>query len=63
MLIDQGVSFGLTSAPRATTHALRRMGAGGNGGTIVNGRHLHHDDVGRAMLTAVGAVAVDEDVP
>jgi hypothetical protein len=38
------------------THRLRRRG--GAGGLVFRGRHLHHYNLGIAMLTAVGGVAV-----
>ncbi|HEX3786068.1 MAG TPA: hypothetical protein VHX38_41000 [Pseudonocardiaceae bacterium] len=48
-------TFGVT---RAITYTLHREGAGGSGGIVIKGRHIHHYNFGIALLIAVGAVAV-----
>ena len=48
-------TFGVT---RAITYTLHREGAGGSGGIVIGGRHIHHYNFGIALLMAVGAVAV-----
>lgn len=48
-------TFGVT---RAITYTLHREGAGGSGGIVIRGRHIHHYNFGIALLMAVGAVAV-----
>jgi hypothetical protein len=50
--------FGIT---RAITYTLHRDGAGGAGGIVIAGRHIHHYNFGIALLAAVGAVAVRGD--
>ena len=50
--------FGVT---RAITYTLHRKGAGGSGGIVIRGRHIHHYNFGIAALIAVGAVAVRGD--
>lgn len=52
------VTFAVT---RAITYSLHREGAGGSGGIVVAGRHLHHFNLGIALLAGVGAVAVRGD--
>jgi len=47
------VTFGVT---RAVTHLLRRMSGGG--GMSAGGRHLHHYNLGIALLGGVGGVAL-----
>jgi hypothetical protein len=51
-------TFGIT---RAITYTLHREGAGGSGGIVVGGRHIHHYNFGIALLAAVGAIAVRGD--
>ena len=51
-------TFGVT---RAITYTLHRDGAGGSGGIVIKGRHIHHYNFGIALLIAVGAVAVRGD--
>lgn len=46
---------------RSITYSLRRAGAGGSGGIIIGGRHIHHYNFGIALLAAVGAIAVRGD--
>jgi hypothetical protein len=48
-------TFGVT---RAITYTLHRDGAGGSGGIVIDGRHIHHYNFGIALLMAVGAIAV-----
>ncbi len=57
-----GATFGTT---RAITHVLRRRNAisGGSGGIVIAGRHLHHYNLGIALLTAVGGIAVHGEEP
>ena len=50
-----GVTFGLT---RALTHWLRRGHGPAGGGMVIHGRHLHHYNIGIALLATVGAIAV-----
>lgn len=52
-----GVTFGVA---RATTHLLRRRDrvSGGAGGIMLHGRHLHHYNLGIALLVGVGGIAV-----
>jgi hypothetical protein len=46
---------------RTITYALHRAGAGGSGGIVIAGRHIHHYNFGIALLVAVGGVAVRGD--
>ncbi len=65
-LLLSWTAFGLTfGAVRAITHLLRWRGktSGGAGGLVVRGRHLHHYNLGIALLTAVGGVAVHGEAP
>ena len=57
-----GATFGTA---RAITHVLRRRNAisGGSGGIVIAGRHLHHYNLGIALLTAVGGIAVHGEEP
>jgi len=50
-----GVTFGLT---HALTHWLRREHGPAGGGMVIHGRHLHHYNIGIALLATVGAIAV-----
>lgn len=52
-----GVTFGTV---RAITHLLRWRNSttGGSGGLVIGGRHLHHYNLGIALLAAVGGVGV-----
>jgi len=57
-----GATFGTA---RAITHVLRRRdsGSGGSGGLVIAGRHLHHYNLGIALLTGVGGIAVHGQAP
>lgn len=59
-LLLSWAAFGLTfGAVRLVTHTLRRVqGSGGSGGIEIDGRHLHHYNLGILVLASVGAVAV-----
>lgn len=50
-----GVTFGLT---RAITLWLRGGHGPPGGGIVIRGRHIHHYNLGIALLTLVGAVAL-----
>ena len=56
-LLLSWTAFGATfGAVRVITHRLRRRG--GAGGLVIRGRHLHHYNLGIAMLSVVGAIGV-----
>jgi hypothetical protein len=50
-----GMTFGLT---RALTLWLRGGHGPAGGGIVIRGRHIHHYNLGIALLTLVGAVAL-----
>jgi hypothetical protein len=50
-----GVTFGLT---RALTLWLRGGHGPAGGGIVIRGRHIHHYNLGIALLTVVGAAAL-----
>jgi hypothetical protein len=56
-LLVAWAAFGATfGTARLITHRLHR--AGGPGGIVIRGRHVHHYNFGIALLAAVGAIAV-----
>ncbi|HEX3788281.1 MAG TPA: hypothetical protein VHW44_10500 [Pseudonocardiaceae bacterium] len=61
VLVAWGAFTGTFGVTRAITFSLHRAGAGGSGGIVIAGRHIHHYNFGIALLAAVGAVAVRGD--
>jgi len=60
-LMYSWAAFGATfGSVRAITHLLRwrDSSSGGAGGLVIRGQHLHHYNLGIAMLMAVGGIAV-----
>jgi len=50
-----GTTFGIT---RAITYWLHGGAAPSAGGIVIGGRHIHHYNLGIALLAAVGAIAL-----
>ncbi len=60
-LLYSWAAFGATfGSVRTITHLLRwrDSSSGGSGGLVIKGQHLHHYNLGIAMLMAVGGIAV-----
>lgn len=65
-LMYSWAAFGATfGSVRAITHLLRwrDSSSGGAGGLVIKGQHLHHYNLGIAMLIAVGGIAVHGQEP
>lgn len=62
LLLASWSSFAVTfGAVRALTHLLKGGRGMTSGGIVIHGRHLHHYNIGIALLVAVGGIVLHGD--